>query len=217
LPTSTGLISTASTSTAAQLRAIADTNCRSGPGPEYDVLGYLLAGEVVQVAGKNQQASWWYIQHPERPGEYCWVWGKTSELQGSSTGVPLVAAPPTPTSQTAPNFYASFYGVVDCGTNLWAVFNVSNTGAVRFTSVEVEIVDTDNGKILRGLKELEPPFKIKACGDSLAFLEVQSAALVAVRLTKVVPGHFARASIRLCSGEHLSGKCVQRGVKFSFK
>ena len=211
----TGTLATVSTLSPSQLRANVDTNCRSGPGPEYDVLGYLLAGEVAEVVGKNAQGSWWNIQKPNKPGEYCWVWGKAIEFQGSSTGVQVVAAPPTPTSQTTVNFYASFNGLVDCGTNMWAVFNVSNTGAVRFNSVEAEIVDTDNGKTLRALTELEPPFRKKPCGDFLAFLDVQSTALIAVRLSKVNPDHLARASIRLCSGEHISGKCVQRGVKFT--
>lgn len=75
--------------------AVMDANCRFGPGDVYAAVGSFLTGEFAPVHGRNYTSTWWWINFPEN-GEHCWVWDGSVELSGDTTGVPVIAAPPTP-------------------------------------------------------------------------------------------------------------------------
>jgi hypothetical protein len=74
-----------------------DTNCRFGPGDVYDFLGALLVGEEALVTGKLSDESFWYIENPDAPPPYCWVWGMYASIRGDKSGIPILTPPPTPT------------------------------------------------------------------------------------------------------------------------
>ena len=74
-----------------------DTNCRFGPGDVYDYLGAILVGEEALVTGKLADESYWYIENPDAPPPYCWVWGMYATIIGDKSGIPILAPPPTPT------------------------------------------------------------------------------------------------------------------------
>jgi hypothetical protein len=74
----------------------ADTNCRGGPGKEYDNLGALLLNETAEVVGKNTITNYWIIKNPDRDG-ICWLWGKYATVRGSTANIQEIAIPPTPT------------------------------------------------------------------------------------------------------------------------
>jgi len=78
------------------LTAIQNSNCRFGPGTVYDIVGYLLSGESAEIAGKNEDSSFWLIENPDSPG-YCWIWDELVETECDTSEVKVVAAPPTPT------------------------------------------------------------------------------------------------------------------------
>ncbi len=75
----------------------ADTNCRSGPGDVYDYLGALIVGEEALVTGKLANESFWYIENPDAPPPYCWIWGMYASVTGDKSGIPVLTPPPTPT------------------------------------------------------------------------------------------------------------------------
>ncbi|HEX2979099.1 MAG TPA: hypothetical protein VHO48_02435 [Anaerolineaceae bacterium] len=81
--------------TAAELlvRARMDTNCREGPGPSYEIVGSLRAGDTAALVGRSSPSGWWYIENPSFQGFYCWVWGYTTEAQGDTGSLPYVKAP----------------------------------------------------------------------------------------------------------------------------
>ena len=91
---------------APEIFALMDLNCRLGPGTSYAIDGYLAAGDTAVVLGRASQAgnlwiNWWYIQNPTKEGKYCWVWGEATSVEGDPGSVPVIA--PTPTPQvTAP-------------------------------------------------------------------------------------------------------------------
>ena len=43
------------------------TNCRVGPGRQYDRVGALLVGEIAEVFGRDPTGAYWYIRNPD-PG-----------------------------------------------------------------------------------------------------------------------------------------------------
>lgn len=83
------------------IRATTNTNCRSGPGYVYDILGALLIGDIVEVRGRISDNSWWYIQNPDDAGKYCWVWKQTTVVDGNITSLPVLTPAPTPTPDIA--------------------------------------------------------------------------------------------------------------------
>ncbi len=75
-PVATATLSSLSPISAGRVTILVDLNIRSGPGVEYDRVGFLLAGESVPVVGVNSDTGWWKIECPDIISESeCWVSG----------------------------------------------------------------------------------------------------------------------------------------------
>lgn len=82
------------------VRVLVDLNVRSGPGVQYDRVGFLLANETAAVIGVDPNSGWWKVTCPARITEIteCWISSGAQYSQASNTGgVPVAAVPPTPT------------------------------------------------------------------------------------------------------------------------
>jgi len=73
------------------------TNCRSGPGTVYDLIGQLLVGQTAIVLGRDSTSQYWVIDNPSNPGSTCWLWGQYATVSGDISTLPVVPVPPTPT------------------------------------------------------------------------------------------------------------------------
>lgn len=80
-----------------------DANVRSGPGQVYGILGQLTQGSTANVAGKNSDGTWWYIQFPAGPNGHAWIAGSVTTAICIPDTLAIVAAPPTPVPPTATN------------------------------------------------------------------------------------------------------------------
>lgn len=89
-----------STPSVPMIHATRNTNCRMGPGPEYDVTGFLMIGDRVEVRGRNSAATWWLIQNPDNLTKLCWVWSETTVVSGNLSMIPVITPSPTPTPDT---------------------------------------------------------------------------------------------------------------------
>jgi len=78
------------------INAIINTNCRLGPDPAHDIIGYLEVGMEVVVVGRLEDGEWWFIQNPSRPSTGCWVWGETTMVEGDPSILPVIPPPPIP-------------------------------------------------------------------------------------------------------------------------
>ena len=74
-----------------------DTNCRSGPGKVYDMLGALLVGETTEILALSSVPNYWVVDNPDYPGYECWLWGQYATVSGDTSHLPIRSAPPTPT------------------------------------------------------------------------------------------------------------------------
>jgi hypothetical protein len=74
------------------------TNCRSGPGTEYKILGELLVGQQAEVVGVFPDWDYWIIKNPDKTGE-CWLWGEYASVSGETADLPRFTPPPTPTPE----------------------------------------------------------------------------------------------------------------------
>ncbi|HLF74290.1 MAG TPA: SH3 domain-containing protein [Anaerolineales bacterium] len=74
------------------------TNCRTGPGEDYEVVFTYLAGKKLEIAGRYEPGDFWLVNSSESPGGTCWLWGEYVEVVGSYWTVPSVTPPPTATN-----------------------------------------------------------------------------------------------------------------------
>lgn len=96
--TPTATITLTPTSAVPMVSVSENTNCRTGPGVIYDLVGALLVGEQAVVVGKYTVGNYWIINNPNGSGT-CWLWGQYATVTGNTLGLPEYAPPPTPTPQ----------------------------------------------------------------------------------------------------------------------
>jgi hypothetical protein len=76
-----------------KISAEQNTNCRLGPSTAYRIDGSFKLGSVSYIHGKDSSKFWWYIEHPNKSDAYCWVWYGSTNVEGDTSSVPVVAAP----------------------------------------------------------------------------------------------------------------------------
>lgn len=74
------------------------TNCRTGPGEEYEVVFTYLAGKELEIVGRYDPGDFWLVKSSESVGGTCWLWGEYVEVTGSYWVVSSVTPPPTGTN-----------------------------------------------------------------------------------------------------------------------
>jgi hypothetical protein len=81
---------------------IESTNCRTGPGEEYEVVVTYLAGKELEIVGRYDPGNFWLVKSSESPTGTCWLWGQYVEVSGSTGAVPSITPPPTSTGAPPP-------------------------------------------------------------------------------------------------------------------
>jgi hypothetical protein len=76
-----------------------DTNCRSGPGMDYEFLGALMTYEQAEVLAQGSEPGFWVIENPDNPGTECWVGEQYASIQGDTSHLPVRTPPPTATPE----------------------------------------------------------------------------------------------------------------------
>jgi uncharacterized protein YgiM (DUF1202 family) len=100
-PTSTSTSTPTPTVAAVTLEVSVDTNCRTGPGKEYEIVTILRIGEIAEVIARNADGTYWVINNPENSG-YCWLWDYYATVTGLISGLPVWDPPPIPTPTELP-------------------------------------------------------------------------------------------------------------------
>jgi hypothetical protein len=97
------------------LTVLQQTNCREGPGQDYQVVHTFLAKAKLEIIGRYDPTNFWLVKTLESKTGTCWMWGEYTEASGSYWVVPTVTPPPTATMPppTAPAIQKWDYS---CGT-----------------------------------------------------------------------------------------------------
>src|SRR5688500_15993489 len=72
-----------------EVRVSVNTNCRTGPGNVYAVVGVLQVGEAAQVVGRSADGNFWAIRNPDRLGEICWIPDEDVTISGFTNLLPV--------------------------------------------------------------------------------------------------------------------------------
>ncbi|HMD90373.1 MAG TPA: SH3 domain-containing protein [Anaerolineaceae bacterium] len=70
-------------------------NVRSGPGTAYEIVGVVLAGQVIPAKGRSPGGDWVLIDYPGVQGGQGWVYAVNVTINGGE--LPVAEPPPTPT------------------------------------------------------------------------------------------------------------------------
>jgi uncharacterized protein YraI len=92
------------------------TNCRTGPGPQFPILGVLQTGQSAYILGRDAPGIWWLIQHPASIGN-CWVWGGYARITGNIAGIPITGPVPIPPPPPTPVPPAGHFLAVSVNSN----------------------------------------------------------------------------------------------------
>ena len=117
-------------------------NIRSGPDTAYPVVGTLLPDSPLPVIGQNETGTWWQVRQEDgTPG-----WVSNSVVEASDvTGVPIVAAPPSPQATTAPTAAPPAQPAFQFEPTGW--FGDTNAGLTRFLGT----ITDSNGDPVNGV------------------------------------------------------------------
>jgi uncharacterized protein YraI len=74
------------------------TNCRTGPGEEYQIIVTYTTGRELEIVGRYDPGNFWLVKSNESPNGTCWLWGEFVDITGSYWAVPSVTPPATATS-----------------------------------------------------------------------------------------------------------------------
>lgn len=74
------------------------TNCRTGPGEDYEIVFTYLSGKKLEIAGRYDPGNFWLVKSSESPTGTCWLWGQYVDVTGSYWAVASVTPPPTSTN-----------------------------------------------------------------------------------------------------------------------
>lgn len=84
----------------ATVSMLVDLNVRSGPGVQYERVGFLSEGTSVAAIGVDKLSGWWKVQCPTSlNNDECWVSGGSQYVAVNNVqNVPAAVAPATPTT-----------------------------------------------------------------------------------------------------------------------
>lgn len=80
------------------------TNCRTGPGQNFNIVYGMPVGQVAKVVAKNSYSGYWIIEIPGQNGKTCWLWGQYAVINGDTSILNEVVTPtsPAPTKTNTP-------------------------------------------------------------------------------------------------------------------
>ncbi len=84
------------------LTVLQQTNCREGPGQDYEVIFTYLEKKKLQILGRYDPTNYWLVKSAESKTGSCWLWGEYVEVTGSYWAVPSVTPPATATPAPPP-------------------------------------------------------------------------------------------------------------------
>jgi uncharacterized protein YgiM (DUF1202 family) len=191
------------------------TNCRSGPGDPYSILGVLAVGQSAQVVGQNTQMGYWIIQLPTS-GATCWLWNQYATVSGDTSGLPLVNPPPTPTP--AASFKVAYASYQTCSSGYGIKFQITNDGSLTWASNQVTATDANAMATETVSYDKFPNYKSSDCSliSSILSLDPGETGNTSVFGFPGLPtGHHFTATIKVCSQTGLAGVCLEKTIKFT--
>lgn len=185
-----------------------ETNCRTGPAGNYDLVVVIAAGTMVEVTAQDLGAGYyWYIRNPENPEQGCWLLAQNAKVAGDTSELPAFTPMPSPTS--APAFKVTFKNFDICKGSYFARFVVTNTGDVQFRSAYIKVTNTKTNEVQeQSLNAFDLTEGCIIAQNVAPLLPGKTGHLDSPRFNKDPRSHRLTAVIMVCTEQNLRGVCV---------
>ncbi len=188
------------------------TNCRLGPGVEFERVGMLLVGETTEIIGRDPLGQYWYVRNPDIGAPYCWLSGQYAIISGNAFALPLQ---PLPQGQ-ALNFEAEYRGQGKCSGEFWANIRLNNPSRGTFKSIAIIATDQSTGDVYSYAGN---EFSLRddcAPARATGALEPSKALLIsAPAFDYNMKWHDMSVSITLCTELNIGGQCVTKTLTYT--
>lgn len=206
------------TETPPVVRVSLATNCRSGPGDSFSVLGVLEPGESAQVQSRSTLPEYLYVVNPDQPDENCWLWAGEATVEGDLEN--LTELTPVPSPRPSVGFQLYFWGFGTCGDQRFVILIVQNTGRQRLMSSNLYVYNSSADKTLHGPAFERHPFaeSSKACPPGHGnVLDPGGGAYIIIPIRSASSGDLAYADVRLCTEDFVGGDCETNTIFFRMR
>jgi hypothetical protein len=198
-----------------QVQVSVDTNCRSGPGDVYPYQAGFFVGDEASVYAVDPSGTWYYIDHPDAPEGFCWIWGFYAETSADTAPLPIYTPGPTP--DTRPDFSAEFNELENCDGKWLVEFSIKNTGPVALRSVAVYVLNTENAEDTNRAEMNS----FQARGGCYITNELESlkpgetGRTISQELSEDPTGDLSFATITVCTEKNLAVSCLTKEFYFT--
>jgi hypothetical protein len=184
-----------------------ESNCRTGPAGNYELIATYQIGQNLEVLGRDLGNGYLFVKNPEKPEEQCYLLANNVTIVGDTSTLPKFTPQPSPTA--APYFSVTFKKLNTCEGQDYALFVVVNEGSVPFRSVYIKVTDQ---KVGQSVEQVLNAFDLRVgcvLAKNIAPLNAGETGYVASPEFKwKVAGHKLRAVIQACTEKSLKGTCV---------
>lgn len=187
-----------------------DTNCRLGPGKDYERVGILLVGEITEIVGRDATGQYWYVRNPDIGVEFCWMSGEYATVSGNYVAL-MIQTPPGALT----NFEAEYRGQGQCSGSFWADIRLKNIGSAWFKSMNITVRDNDTNTV-RTATSNNFAFNDGCTAPRITEILIQGASVLisAPEFPYNMNAHDMSATIILCTELNTSGGCVTNVIKY---
>jgi hypothetical protein len=193
-----------------------NTNCRTGPGTEYDLVYIFMVGDEAEIIARSSVPNYVIVEVPDGSGRECWLWMQYGEQTGETSGLPEETPPPTPTPAATPtpelDFKLTFDSVNDCFGSAAVFVKITNTGGIKLESYHYTATNQDTSQTVSHTGELFSPSATCATLSPKETLNPGEYGFMAAGFTPPVAGHTIQFTIKVCAGSGASEPCRTKNV-----
>lgn len=207
-----------------------DTNCRTGPSVNYDLITVAKVGVEYPVVGRYTDGP--YVIIELESGQQCWLWLEHATIQGDTSGLPVFTPPPEPAvepPEPSTPFILAHDDYNECGDGVYlAVVSVKNNSDFLFRSAYVDLIHLRSGGGTHGMfsQESNAPFldnPFECPSGSWDYLVPGASELapggsgyisLLANQRSSAYGENVQATVKVCEGDDLKGTCYEEVVVF---
>ena len=191
---------------------VRETNCRTGPAGNYDLVAKYPVGQKLNVVARDLGSAYWFVSNPAKPDEQCYLMAQNVKISGETTALPKFTPLASPTS--IPDFKVQFKKFDTCKGKDFAIFIVENTGSSAFRSAYIKVTDL---KLNQSSEQALNAFDLHVgctLAKNIAPLNPGETGYVeSAPFDWNHSGHKLRATIMLCTEQNLKKVCVDQTIE----
>jgi hypothetical protein len=158
----------------------ADLLCRFGPGEEYAQSGTFLMDDTAPVKGRDEDQTWFVVEHPRMPGRYCWLTADDTRVDGDINAIPVSPPPENIVIGVSARLEPPVIKLSSCSfpVTFDSFFTIEVSGPVSVTYRKVSNEGTSGWKTKSfstgGAKSFSEIFKVDSAGTYFYRVEISS-------------------------------------------